>query len=193
MKYLRQFTPSSEPHARQRSWHRAGVSVWFRLGILFLAAGLGVARGETLPLPIGLIALDSEQGQRVFLAAEANKSYFPLGLHFVTQDHPAFCGPASIAMVLNALHVPRPPSKLTLGLGLYDQENIFDARSEAVKSRSAIMQAGMTLDELGGILAAHDLKVVVHHAGDSNLDEFRRLSAAELKGSDRFVLVNYLR
>jgi len=193
MKYLRQFTPSSEPHARQRSWHRAGVSVWFRLGILFLAAGLGVARGETLPLPIGLIALDSEQGQRVFLAAEANKAYFPLGLHFVTQDHPAFCGPASIAMVLNALHVPRPPSKLTLGLGLYDQENIFDARTEAIKARSAVLQAGMTLDELGAILAAHDVKVVVRHAADSSLEEFRRLAVTELNGKERFVVVNYLR
>jgi Phytochelatin synthase len=165
----------------------------FRSAILLLLAGLVVAQAETLPLPNSLIALDTEQGQRLFLGAAANKAYFSLGLHFVTQDHPAFCGPASIAMVLNALHVPRPPSKLTLGLGLYDQENIFDARSEAVKSRSAIMQAGMTLDELCGILAAHDLKVVVHHAGDSSLDEFRRLSAAELKGSDRFVLVNYLR
>jgi hypothetical protein len=142
MKYLRQFTPSSKPHARQRSWHRAGVSVWFRLGILFLAAGLGVARGETLPLPIGLIALDSEQGQRVFLAAEANKAYFPLGLHFVTQDHPAFCGPASIAMVLNALHVPRPPSKPTLGLGLYDQENIFDARTGSHQSAQRRLACG---------------------------------------------------
>src|SRR5262249_16446936 len=145
MKYLRQFTPSSEPHARQHSWHRAGVSVWFRFGILFLAAGLGVARGETLPLPIGLIALDSEQRERVLWAAEATNPYFPPALHFVTRAPPVFCGPASIAMVLNALHVPRPPSKLTLGLGLYDQENIFDARTEAIKARSAVLQAGMTL------------------------------------------------
>src|SRR5262245_29974100 len=192
MKYLGLFTRSSEPHTRRHSWHRAGASVRLRLGILLVAAGFTVAHAETLPLPGGLIALDSDQGQRVFFAAEANKAYFPLGLHFVTQDHPAFCGPASIAMVLNALHVPRPPSKSTLGLGLYDQENIFDARSEAIKARSAIMQAGMTLDELGAILAAHDLKVVVHHASDSSLDEFRRLAVTELKGNERFVLVNYL-
>jgi hypothetical protein len=191
MTYLGQSSPSSEP--RRRLWQKATAYAQFHLAILFLVAGLGVARAETLPLPGDLIALDSEPGQRLFLAAEANQAYFQLGLHFVTQDHPAFCGPASIVMALNALHVPRPPSKLTLGLGLYDQENIFDARSEAIKSRSAVMQAGMTLDELGGILAAHDLNVVVHHAGDSSLDEFRGLAVTELRGKDRFVLVNYLR
>jgi len=188
-----QFTPSIAPSQRFRSRLRAVACVRFRLAILLMVAGLGVARAETLPLPSGLIALDSDQGQGLFFAAEVNKAYFPLSLHFVTQDHPAFCGPASIAMVLNALHVSRPPSKLTLGLGLYDQENIFDARSEAIKSRSAVMQSGMTLGELGAILAAHDLKVVVHHAGDSSLDEFRRLAVIELKSKDRFVLVNYLR
>jgi len=165
----------------------------FGIAVLLAVPGLASAPAETLPLPDSLIALDPEPGEMLFLKAEANKAYFPLGLHFVTQDNPAFCGPASIAMVLNALHVPRPPSKPTLGLGLYDQENIFDARSEAVKPRAAVMQSGMTLDELGKILVAHDLKVAVHHAGESSLEEFRRLAASELKGSDRFVIVNYLR
>jgi hypothetical protein len=242
----------------------------FGLAVLLAAAILASARAETLPLPNDLIALDSEQGQRLFFHSEANKAYFPLGLYFVTQDHPTFCGPASIAMVLNALHIRRPPSKFTLsgtasicaddracslarekyryflgrafhnndefvyyleanptlfknkewkengvtfieigdnidplwseitiltsGLtGLYDQENIFDARTEAVKTRAAVMQSGVTLDELGKMLAAHDLKVSVHHAGDSSLEEFRKLIVSELGGSDRFVLVNYLR
>jgi hypothetical protein len=193
MKFRDQCTPTIGRNRPRRRCLRTVGYARLRLAILLVVAALGLAQAETLPLPDGLIALDSEQGQRLFFAADANKAYFSLGLHFVTQDHPAFCGPASIAMVLNALHVPRPPSKLTLGLGLYDQENIFDARSETIKARSAVMQTGMTLDELGAILAAHDLKVVVHHASDSSLDEFRRLAVTELKGNERFVLVNYLR
>ena len=83
---------------------------------------------------------------------------------------------------------------LTSGLtGLYDQENIFDARTEAVKPRGAVIQSGVTLDELGKILVAHDLQVTVHHAGESSLEEFRKLAVSELIGNDRFVLVNYLR
>ena len=165
----------------------------FGLAVLLAVPGLASAPAETLPIPNGLISLDSEQGETLFFKAEANKAYFPLGLYFVTQDHPAFCGPASVAMVLNALHVPRPPSKQTLGMGLYDQENIFDARTEAVKPRGAVMQSGMTLDELGKILVAHDLQVTVHHAGESSIEEFRKLAIGELRGNDRFVLVNYLR
>jgi len=165
----------------------------FGIAVLLAVPGLASAPAETLPLSNGLISLDSEQGETLFFKAEANKAYFPLGLHFVTQDNPAFCGPASIVMVLNALHLPRPPSRLTLGLGLYDQENIFDARTEAVKPRGAVMQSGMTLDELGKILVAHDLHVTTRHAGESSLEEFRKLAVSALKGNARFVLVNYLR
>src|SRR5262245_12334032 len=68
MKYLGQFTRSSKPHTRRHSWHRAGAFVRFRLGILLVAAGVTVAHAETLPLPSGLIALDSDQGQRAFFA-----------------------------------------------------------------------------------------------------------------------------
>ena len=80
----------------------------FGIAVLLAVPGLASAPAETLPLSNGLISLDSEQGETLFFKAEANKAYFPLGLHFVTQDNPAFCGPASIAMVLNALHLPRP-------------------------------------------------------------------------------------
>jgi hypothetical protein len=158
--------------------------------ILALCSSLGLARAETLPLPASLIALDSSEGERLLFDAEATKAYFPLSLHFVTQENPAFCGPASIAIILNALGVPRAPSDATAGFGMFDQDNVFDARTEAVKPRAEVEKGGMTLDEL---LAAHDLKVEVHHAADSSPDTFRKVAVQELGGRDRFILVNYLR
>jgi hypothetical protein len=163
------------------------------LVVLALCSTLGVASADTLPLPAGLIALDSAEGEKLLFDAEETKAYFPLSMHFVTQVNPGFCGPASISMVLNALGVPRTPSDLTAGFGLYDQENVFTPRTELVKAKEKVMRGGMTLDELGGILAAHDLKVEVHHAADSSVDAFRKAAVAELAGKDRFVLVNYLR
>lgn len=88
------------------------------------------------------------------MGAEAIRDYFPLSIHFTTQVHPACCGPATIAMVLNALDVPRPPSNMTIGLGMFDQENIFTPREEKVKASSAVKKAGMTLNELGALLSA---------------------------------------
>lgn len=160
-----------------------------------LVAGIAGARAETLPMPAGVIAFDSPEGEALLIGAEARNDYFPLSIYFTTQVNPAYCGPATIAMVLNALDVPRPPSDMTLGLGMFDQENIFTPAVEAVKPAAAITSPpyGMTLDDLGGILAAHDLTVDVHHAADSSLDEFRRTAIAVLADTDHFILVNYLR
>jgi hypothetical protein len=158
-----------------------------------LVLNLGQGRAETLPLPDSLIALQSSKGEALLFEAEARADYTPLSLHFVTQQNPAFCGPATIAMVLNALELPRPPSELTLGLGMFDQDNIFNARAEAAKPRAEILRNGMTLDELGAVLAAYDLQVTVRHAEETSLDEFRETAVAELDERDRFVLVNYLR
>jgi hypothetical protein len=150
-------------------------------------------RAETLPLPANLVALPSEQGEALLFGAEARSDFAPLSAQFVTQVNPAFCGPATIAMVLNALELPRPPSDATLGLGLFDQDNVFSAAAEAAKPRAEVLRGGMTLDDLGAFLGSYGLDVAVTHAGDSSLDTFRDTAVAGLNDRDRFVLVNYLR
>ncbi|MCU9847139.1 phytochelatin synthase family protein [Defluviimonas sp. WL0024] len=159
-----------------------------------LCLGLcGQATAETLPLPESLIALNSDNGQALLIEAEARADYFDLAIHFTNQVHPAFCGPASIAMVLNALDVPRPASDMTLGLGMFDQENVFTPATEAVKPRARIERAGLTLDELGRMFEAHSVAASVHHAADSSLEEFRRAAIDSIGDAESFVLVNYLR
>ncbi|SON57176.1 Phytochelatin synthase [Hartmannibacter diazotrophicus] len=166
--------------------------IFFLFAATFLA-GLSPLHAETLPLPDGVVAFDSPAGEALFLGAEARQDYFQLSMHFVTQDNPAFCGPASMAMVLNAIGAPRPASKMTLGLGLFDQTNVFTPATEAVKPSADILKAGMTLDEFGGMLKAHDLTVEVRHAGETSLDDFRKVAAQTLEDGDRFIVVNYLR
>ena len=158
-----------------------------------LAACTAAARAETLAMPASLIAFATPAGEALLLGAEARNDYFPLSIHFTTQANPAYCGPASMAMVLNALDVPRPPSNATLGLGMFDQENIFTPATEAVKPSAAIMKGGMTLDDLGGVLAARGVHVDVQHAADSSLEAFRKTAVATLADDDHFILVNYLR
>ena len=150
-------------------------------------------RAETLPLPADLVALPSEQGEALLFGAEARSDFAPLSAQFVTQVNPAFCGPATIAMVLNALELPRPPSDATLGLGLFDQDNVFSAAAEAAKPRAEVLRGGMTLDDLGAFLGSYGLDVAVTYARDSSLDTFRDTVVAGLNDRDRFVLVNYLR
>jgi hypothetical protein len=165
---------------------------WLLVGAA-MAAGVAGAGAETLPMPPGVISFDSPEGEALLFGAEARNDYFPLSINFTTQINPAYCGPASIAMVLNALDVPRPPSDMTVGLGLFDQENIFTPATDAVKSAEAIMRAGMTLDEFGGLLAAHGLNVTIEHAADSDVDAFRAAALGAIDDDDHFVVVNYLR
>lgn len=159
------------------------------------AAGISGAHAETLPLPQSVISLTSPEGEALLFGAEAKSDYFPLSIHFTTQINPAYCGPATIAMVLNALDIPRPASDMTLGLGMFDQENIFTPATDAVMPAAAILSPpfGMTLDQFGGVLAAHDLGVTVVHAAESDADTFRQTAIAQLADDDHFILVNYLR
>ena len=151
-----------------------------------MATSLSSAQAETLPAPDGGINLVTPEGAAMLYGAKANTDYFPLSIHFTTQNNPAYCGPATIAMVPNALDVPRPASDMTLGLGMFAQNNIFTPAAEAVKPASAIVNPpyGMTIDEFGGVLAAHDLDVEVVHAADSNLDTFRKTAIAQLEDNE---------
>jgi hypothetical protein len=83
---------------------------FFRLlALAFLLSGSG-ALAETLPLPDNLTDLNSEQGEKFFLESGALEAYFPIAANFVTQKTQAYCGVASLVMVLNALHAPAPTS-----------------------------------------------------------------------------------
>jgi len=95
--------------------------------------------------------------------------------------------------VLNALDVPGPASPMTTGIGVFDQENVFSPKTEAVRARALIENTGMTLDQFAGLLVAYGLKAEVHHAGDADLDTFRKLAVAQIGGRGTYVVVNYLR
>lgn len=161
-----------------------------------LALGLiptGPLVAETLPLPDALIALDSDQGEALLLDAEARRAFLPLSQQFVTQKNGAFCGVASMVMVLNAMSVPAPKALERHPYTAFNQENFFKAETEAVVPRAVIEKKGMTLTQLGGLPRSFDLKADVHHASDSSADEFRRLARQTIDTDDQHVLVNYLR
>jgi hypothetical protein len=81
------------------------------------------AWAELLPVPQNLVAFDSSEGEQLLINAEARRAYFPLSAQFVTQENPAFCGVASLVMVLNALQVPAPESAMLKPFSAFDQSN----------------------------------------------------------------------
>ena len=158
---------------------------------LCLAASGAVA--DTLPLPPSLTPFASLEGEQFLFESAAREAYFPLSIHFVTQRTQAYCGVASMVMVLNALGAPAPSTPEYEPYRTFTQDNVLDERTDAVLPRDLLPHRGMTLDQLAAMLALHPVSVEVRHAGDMSVDAFRAEASAALAAKDRFVIVNYLR
>ena len=151
------------------------------------------ARAETLPLPDNLVAFDSAPGEALLLESKARDAYFELAANFVTQKTQAFCGVASMVMVLNAIKLPAPPVPEYDPYRTFTQDNLLDDATDKILTRDVLAKKGMTLDQLGGILATRPLAVEVRHASDSSEGAFRTAARDYLAKADHFVVVNYLR
>jgi hypothetical protein len=160
----------------------------FALGLLVAGAS-----GQTLALPDNLTGFSTRDGESYFAESDAREAYFPLSSNFVTQKTQAYCGVASIVMVLNALRVPAPPVPEYAPYRTFTQDNVLNDGTDAVLPRDLLARRGMTLDQIGGILATEPVKAEVHHAADSSAAEFRKLASSYLGEPGHFVIVNYLR
>jgi hypothetical protein len=166
-----------------------------RLRWLLLALGLGAvgALAETLPVPPGLTDFRTRDGEKLLFESKALDAYFAISINFVTQKTPAYCGVASMVMVLNALDAPAPTTPDDKLFRTFTQDNVLDETTDPVLPRDLLARQGMTLDQLGALLALHPVAAEVHHAGDGNVDSFRAAASAALETKDHFVIVNYLR
>ena len=163
--------------------------------LLLAVLGLftAVAQAQTLPLRDNLIDVRSHQGEDLLRESDAYEAFVPLSVNFVTQENQAFCGVASIVMVLNAMQLPAPSVPAYDPYHTFTQDNFLNEKTEAILPREVLSNQGMTLDQLGALLATQPVKVEVHHAADSNLDAFRKVARDYLGAEGRFVIVNYLR
>ncbi len=164
-----------------------------------LLLGFGLLPGQllaqtSLPLSENLINFNSAQGETLLVESQARKDYIPLSLQFETQDNLAFCGVASMVMVLNALSISAPKATEWVRYHRFTQDNIFDnPKTETVISKETVSRQGMTLQELGGLLKSYPLDVEIYHGDEVSLEAFRQKIVNNLKQANNFVLVNYLR
>ncbi len=165
------------------------------IACMMLIVGLCAVRAhaDTLPLPDNLTGFSTHDGEVYFAESDAREAYFPLADNFVTQKTQSYCGVASMVMVLNALGVPAPAVPEYEPYRTFTQDNVLDQRTDAILPRETLARQGMTLDQLGGILATQPVKAEIHHASDSSVEEFRKLASAYLGEPGHFVIVNYLR
>ena len=159
------------------------------IGLTLIARPLA---SQPLPLPEHLIPLTSPEGQLLLRDSEALADYVPLTSHFVTQINQAFCGVASVVMVLNALGTPAPLAP-QWEQAYFTQENVFTDATEAIIGQQVIERQGLTLAELAGMLETYPVNAEIHHGSDVSLEEFRELIRTNLETPGNYVLINYLR
>jgi hypothetical protein len=168
--------------------HRSLLAFAFAAGLLVASAS-----ARTLGLPPELVSLASDQGVAMLSQSQARRAYAPMSMQFVTQKNQAFCGVASLVMVLNALDVPAPPTPDIEPFTTFTQDNVLGDRTEPVLKREVLMQQGMTLDQFADLLRSYAVAAEVRHANDSSVDGFRTAASRQLAAPDRYVVVNYLR
>jgi hypothetical protein len=154
----------------------------------------GSVFAQTLTLPQNLIAFNSPEGEKLFVESQSREDFFPLSMQFVTQNNQAYCGVASIVMVLNGLQIPAPEAPQYSPYRVFTQENFFNNEAtRKVLAPEVVSRMGMTLEQIGQLLGSYNVKIKVYHAADTNLQDFRKLASENLKQPGNFVLVNYLR
>ncbi|WP_414753910.1 phytochelatin synthase family protein [Anabaena sp. CCY 9910] len=149
---------------------------------------------QTLTLSPNLIGFNTNEGEKLLLTSRSREDFFHLSMQFVTQVNQAYCGVASIIMVLNSLRINAPETSQYSPYRVFTQDNFFsNEKTKAVIAPEVVARQGMTLDELGGLIASYGVEVKVNHASNTNIEEFRKQVAENLKQDGNFVIVNYLR
>lgn len=165
-----------------------------RIFLLGISLFSGCATAQTLPSPDNLIVFNTDEGENLLITSQSREDFFPLTMQFVTQDNRAYCGVASIVMVLNSLGIPAPESPKYKPYRLFTQDNFFSNQAaRKVISPDVVSRQGMTVQELGKLLESYPVKAQVYHAENTSLEEFRKLAIDNLRQSDNFIIVNYLR
>ena len=165
----------------------------FKAAVIVGCLATLVAAAETLPLPANLIGLGSDAGEKLLIESSARQAYWPLSMQFVTQKNQAFCGVATMVMVLNALGVSAPATPGIEPFTAFTQDNVLNEKTELILSQSVLAKKGMTLDQFGKLMQTYGVSTQINHAAASTVDQFRVSAVKYLNAPKHHVVVNYLR
>eukprot|EP00884_Botryococcus_braunii_P008284 jgi/Botrbrau1/17457/Bobra.0054s0046.2 len=144
---------------------------------------------RVLPSPPAT-AFASQEGQKIFQEALADGTmagFFKLMQEFRTQDEPAFCGLASVAMVLNALAID--PRRAWKGPWRYFHETLLDCCTPLEK----VKEEGIVLQQAACLARCNGARCQVISFDDATLEQFREDVVDAVSSGLRHVVVSYSR
>ncbi|KAF5828256.1 Phytochelatin synthase-domain-containing protein [Dunaliella salina] len=177
-------TTTCEQEAKAVGGYKTGVTTW--------PSGTGFKKTfykRTLPSPPAT-AFASEEGRKLFaeaLAAGHTNGFFKLMEQFSTQDEPAFCGLASLAMVLNALAID--PRRTWKGSWRWFHEQMLDC----CRPLEDVRKAGITLTHAACLSRCNGARVDLHRYGTFTLEDLRRQVLEVCSTGEDHLVVSYSR
>jgi len=150
-----------------------------------------------LPLPTGLVSLESPAGQQLLLKSDYQTSYWPLSRYFVSEQNIAFCSIASLVMVLNALNIQRPFAPDLYPYPLFTQDDVFyNPKVMRIFQPRQVAAAGLTLEQLATLASILGGQTQVHFAkNNQDLSDFINTAKKILSNpkSNSYLIINYNR
>ena len=113
-----------------------------------------------------------------FAASGGLENFFVLAPQFQTQNEPAFCGLATLAMALNALQVD--PGRVWKGVWRW----YTDAMLESHVPLETFERDGMSFDEFAGVARWNGAEARPLRAGESDIETFREAVEKACVGED---------
>nr|AWV56809.1 similar to phytochelatin synthase [Trebouxia lynnae] len=144
---------------------------------------------RALPCPPAL-SFSSSEGKRLFaeaLQAGTMQSFFKLIEQFRTQDEPAFCGLASLAMVLNALAID--PRRAWKGPWRWFHEQMLDC----CEPLSQVLASGINLDQAACLARCNGAKAHLSRYGRFTEESFRSTVQEMCASEQQHMIVSYSR
>ncbi|KAH9603077.1 hypothetical protein KSS87_009455 [Heliosperma pusillum] len=144
---------------------------------------------RSLPSPPA-IDFSSTEGKGIFLEALQNgtmEGFYKLISYFQTQSEPAYCGLASLSMVLNALAID--PGRTWKGPWRWFDESMLDCCEPLEKVRAK----GISFGKLTCLAHCAGANVQAFRTKESSISEFRNQIKACTKSDDYHIVSSYHR
>ncbi|KAJ2687720.1 hypothetical protein IWW39_002727 [Coemansia spiralis] len=140
-------------------------------------------------LPADLVSFTSAAGRKLFkesLNEGYAEGYFNLAGNFTVQSEPAYCGPSSLAMVLNALEVD--PGRTWKGVWRWYSDELL----ESCRTESDLKANGITFDQFMCLASSH-ARVVAKRGAQATREEFLRDLMYVTQRDDVFMVLSFSR
>jgi hypothetical protein len=139
-----------------------------------------------------LVYLNSSAGAQRLLQADYNRQYFAVQPFVDTQENLAFCGPASMAAVLNSLpRETRPVAPQLKPFPYFTQDSFFNQRTQTIKTREATLRSGLTLQQMTEMFRQFAVNADLFYGDQLTESTFRDLMTTAMGDPNTRLVANF--